>query len=813
MSLSLRTASALCVNQITLHISKIESNSPSLQIFAAMADDAMLINFEVGENLAVSKPKYKGGSWKDRLSAKKSALYHRKKAVQSESQLEVDAASKTDRPPQISQDQATSNRHMYERPRKKRRTSNDATEGYDRVKMVKSSLSGARGKPGQPKEVISSLFSFNPSSQAPKTDEIQNNDPVLPSNAPLSDELSTFTSMGLTAPVAEHLLQKMEITAPTAVQRSAVTQLLRDDSDVFIQAETGSGKTLAYLLPIVQRLISASAGQGSSEAIHRDSGLFAIIIAPTRELGKQISAVLESLLRCAHYIVSGIVIGGEKKQSEKARIRKGLNILVATPGRLADHLDHTKCLDVSKVRWLVLDEGDRLMELGFGDDIKKILSRLEERAEHATDLQALPSKRVTVLCSATMRSDVQRLGELSLNDAVHVQGSSADEDTANSGLHIDTFSAPAQLQQSYAVVPAKQRLVSLVAFLKQLFVRKDETHKVIVFLSCADSVDFHFELLARETSLPSTSTASTPTKAPLTLSSDPARTTAPSPLLSTINNTLHIHRLHGSLPQQTRTQTLLAFRKTIHPSILFSTDLASRGLDLPLVDHILEFDPPFAPADHLHRVGRTARAGCPGKACIFLLPGAEENYLSTLQSLHRASLPKRIDTPTLLRKNFTPPGLIERKDWESRATDWQLDAERWALETPRALEMARRAFQSHVRAYATHGAAEKQTFDIKELHLGHLAKAFALRDRPGNVGVPGLRPGGGAGGEKRWRVRSDRLRRGDGSVGGDGGAYGVRNTRDDVRTVDGNTDAVGAAKRKMREKMREQAAVSEFNLG
>lgn len=136
-----------------------------------------------------------------------------------------------------------------------------------------------------------------------------------------------------------------------------------------------------------------------------------MILAPTRELSKQISTVLDGLLTCCHWIVGGIVIGGEKKKSEKARLRKGLNILVATPGRLADHLDNTEVLDVSNVRWLVLDEGDRLVELGFEKDIQKIVSVLNLRSKkaHEKPVPGLPGRRTTVLCSATIKADVDQL--------------------------------------------------------------------------------------------------------------------------------------------------------------------------------------------------------------------------------------------------------------------------------------------------------------------------------------------------------------------------------------------------------------------
>jgi ATP-dependent RNA helicase DDX31/DBP7 len=565
------------------------------------------------------------------------------------------------------------------------------------------------------------------------------------------------------------LTNKLNISAPTAIQGSAVPQLLQDDADVFIQAETGSGKTLAYLLPIIQRLmnLSSKADAASKDIINRDSGLFAIILAPTRELSKQIYVVLESVLRCAHWIVPGIVIGGEKKKSEKARLRKGVNILVATPGRLVDHLQNTEVLEVSNVRWLILDEGDRLMELGFEEDIKKISSRLDfgMKKKSGPQIEGLPSKRINVLCSATMKMDVQRLGEISLREAVHIQAKRADsKDEAGKARELNEtqFLAPAQLKQSYAVVPAKLRLVTLVAMLKRAFSRPGSVMKAIVFLSCADSVDFHFDILTRQEFVVSSDSTdstkgSTPPKAnekrPLSQknpngvsqsSLDPS-TYGPSPVISNPSNAVKVYRLHGSLPQLTRTKTLRSFSEDPDPSFLVCTDVASRGLDLPSVDLIIEYDPPFSKDEHLHRIGRTARAGRDGRANIFLLPGSEEGYVDILKDgrEHGGLGLTRQTAEDILRKGLVVKDPVSGKDresgWDERATDWQLSVERWVLESPKALESARRAFQSHVRAYATHVAAERHVFNIKELHLGHLCKAFGLRDRPGSVNVPGLR--------------------------------------------------------------------------
>src|SRR5690606_21365415 len=130
--------------------------------------------------------------------------------------------------------------------------------------------------------------------------------------------------------------------------------LIDSMSDAFLQAETGSGKTLAYVLPMLHRVLALS----QDSHIHRDSGIFGIILTPTRELAKQTYAVMSQLLKSTPWLVASPVIGGESKKSEKARLRKGVNFLIATPGRLSDHLQNTKVLKLSTVRWLILDEGD-----------------------------------------------------------------------------------------------------------------------------------------------------------------------------------------------------------------------------------------------------------------------------------------------------------------------------------------------------------------------------------------------------------------------------------------------------------------------
>ena len=220
------------------------------------------------------------------------------------------------------------------------------------------------------------------------------------------------------------------------------------------------------------------------------------------------------------------------------------------------------------------------------------------------------------------------------------------------------------------------------------------------------------------------------------------KTFAAAPSLSSKENKVRVFRLHGSLPQASRTATLNTFAKCTDPAVLICTDVASRGLDLPNVDLVIEYDPPFNREEHLHRIGRTARAGKDGRAVIFLQPGTEEGYVDILKEgrNEEGSGLNRHDSADILKKGFGSAGIGAGKDWEEKTTEWQLEVERWVLENPPFLEQARRAYQSHIRAYATHIAPERHIFDMQSLHLGHLAKAFALRDKPGSIKVPGLRP-------------------------------------------------------------------------
>ncbi|KAI1160497.1 DEAD/DEAH box helicase [Nemania serpens] len=787
-----------------------------------MSDGGLLLNFDLTEQPLKRQVKYTGGRWRDRVSAQRSA----KRNGDGQSPSANSSAGATQPPDDIGDD----------RPAKRQRV--QGVSHHERPDISSRSLSYMSGKlpPGsinagprnlhqgnKPGGITSRLFTSNPTPKTVFEDPVEEAEPAIPSNAPLSEEAENFHALGLSRRLAQHLSTKLEMKAPTSIQKNTIPLLVNQDGDAFLQAQTGSGKTLAYLLPIVQRIMAMSQhedGPNPQVQIHRDSGLFAIILAPTRELCKQIATVLEKILRCAPWIVSTTVIGGESKKSEKARLRKGVNILVATPGRLADHLDNTKVLDVGSVRWLVLDEGDRLMEMGFEDELKSIVSKIRQEELKASSkdgikFSRLPQRRVTVLCSATMKRNVQKLGEISLQDAAHITGTGPENDGEDAAeINEAVFAAPSQLKQNYLVVPAKLRLVTLIALLKSSFARKGSVMKAIIFISCADSVDFHFELFRNVNTRPGSPEETSPTDNSV---ADAAYITSPA------NPMVALFKLHGSLPQPVRTATLNSFRTSNDPCVLITTDIASRGLDVPAVDLVIEYDPAFSVDDHTHRVGRTARAGRSGKAVLFIQPGCEEGYIDLLNSTISPVVPQSYEAT--LQKGFFTPVPLPRSDKEtdattlvsekqtpnSRAEALQLHIEQRLLATEKEgsknklLDSGRQAFRSHIRAYATHVRNERDYFDITQLHLGHTAKSYGLREAPGGIGGgPSrrtFRPRQSQGGEKKGADKDDHDNKGSAKKN-------ARGDNDDIPAVD------EAAATRMRMKMKEVMNVaSEFNIG
>uniref|UniRef100_A0AAY4EMX0 ATP-dependent RNA helicase n=1 Tax=Denticeps clupeoides TaxID=299321 RepID=A0AAY4EMX0_9TELE len=477
--------------------------------------------------------------------------------------------------------------------------------------------------------------------------------------------------------------------------------VLMAGKDAVVRSQTGSGKTLAYGVPVVQSL------QAADPKIKRSDGPLAVIMVPTRELAKQTFEIFQKLLKPFTWIVPGVLMGGEKRKAEKARLRKGINILISTPGRLVDHIKNTLSIAFSAVRWLILDEADRILDLGFEKDLTVILNAINANG---------PSRQ-NVLLSATLTEGLSRLASISMKDPVSIQVSEIPEESratlskitvakAEDGQQADSFAVPENLQQHAVVVPSKLRLVCLAAFI----LSKCKVRKLIVFVSSCEVVEFLCTLFT--TVLCGQRDASTTLKH---------------------HSALNFLRLHGNMKQEERMDVFQEFSHC-RSGVLICTDVAARGLDLPQVTWIVQYNPPCSVAEYVHRVGRTARIGTRGCSLLFLTP-SEVAYMDVLAS-HSISI--FFSFPITLQKSAQ----ALEQELRERATVLQSDFENVVHASEDSVQTAKKALQSFLRAYTTYPSSAKHIFHIRSLHLGHAAKSFGLRDAPqGLVTKATKRPG------------------------------------------------------------------------
>lgn len=473
----------------------------------------------------------------------------------------------------------------------------------------------------------------------------------------------------------------------TTVQSEAIPKILTG-KDCLIKSVTGSGKTLAILIPLVQIL------QALDPPITRDEGMVALIILPTRELVVQFYEPLVLLCTAFNRIVPGFLMGGENKHSEKKRLRKGINVLISTPGRLIDHLETTKSFSLEKLRYLVIDEADRLYESGFEESIKKIIHTINE-AKSINSLQ-------TILASATLTDGVKRLAGMLLEEAEFVD-TCENLDTID-GQHMYTL--PENLKQHYCVVPAKLRILTLTGFLFK-HCSYEGSSKVLVFMSSQDVVDFHHTLFNSVLN-------------PLLTKSDLTQIT--------------FFKLHGSMDQSERVQIFAQFRQAKN-GVLLCTDVASRGVDLPHVDWVLQYSCSPTLEDYVHRVGRTARIDQLGQSLSIILP-SEDNYIKLVQRKLKANLSElSIESliESLIALDFSPKA--NSRQYREQAGQLQFVYESAVAQDAILGDLAKKAYISHTRSYASYPRALKDILPFKQLHLGHICKSFCLRESPRALGM------------------------------------------------------------------------------
>jgi superfamily II DNA/RNA helicase len=364
-----------------------------------------------------------------------------------------------------------------------------------------------------------------------------------------------FSELGLSTKVTD-AVSAAGYTKPTEIQAQAIPHVLQK-KDIIGIAQTGTGKTASFVLPMLTLLENGRARARMPRTL---------ILEPTRELAAQVAENFEKYGK-NHRISMALIIGGVSFEEQNKKLDRGVDVLIATPGRLLDQIERGKIM-LNGVEILVIDEADRMLDMGFIDDIEKICGRL-------------PPRRQTMLFSATMSKEIERLTKKFLNDPVHIQSTS----------------------QSSTAETIDQKLVRVGSK------PEDKRDALRERIKAADGLTNAIIFCNRKRDV------------------------------ATLARSLERHgfsagALHGDMDQKSRTETLDAF-KNDKLTLLVASDVAARGLDIPAVSHVFNFDVPVHAEDYVHRIGRTGRAGRSGVAYTLVSPADTKHLDAILKLIQR----------------------------------------------------------------------------------------------------------------------------------------------------------------------------------
>ncbi|CAG7911936.1 unnamed protein product [Brassica rapa] len=467
--------------------------------------------------------------------------------------------------------------------------------------------------------------------------------------SPNTNEALTETRFSdLKPPLSEDIIEALLQSGPPGFEfctpvQAATIPLLCSHKDVAVDAATGSGKTLAFVLPLVEIL------RRSTSYPPKPHQVMGVIISPTRELSTQIYNVAQPFVSTLPNVNSVLLVGGRDVRADMKIIEEeGCNLLIGTPGRLSDIMERMDILDFRNLEILILDEADRLLEMGFQKQVNSIISRL-------------PKQRRTGLFSATQTEGVEELAKAGLRNPVRVEVRAESKSASLTNSKI-----PSGLHLEYLVCEADKKSSQLV----DLLVRNKNKKLIVYFMTCA-SVDYWG----------------------LVLSNIPAL------------KSISLIPIHGDMKQNARDKALASFTKA-SSGVLLCTDVAARGLDIPGIDYVVQYDLPQDPKTFIHRVGRTARLGKEGRSIVFLLP-EEEDYVEFMR-----------------RRGV----FCQEKKCSEEASDVIPIIRSLAMKDRAVYEKGKRAFVSFVHGYKEHECS--YILRWQSLEIGKLAMGYGLLHVP-----------------------------------------------------------------------------------
>lgn len=376
--------------------------------------------------------------------------------------------------------------------------------------------------------------------------------------------MQNFSDAALPASLMRSL-ERMGFTTPTPVQAESIPHALQG-RDILGSAQTGTGKTAAFGIPMIVDLLGKPRGS-------------ALVLLPTRELAVQVMDTLKKLIGDSH-IPTALLIGGESMPKQFQQLRMRPRVIVGTPGRINDHLQRGTLM-LHDTQFLVLDETDRMLDMGFGIQLDAIA-------------KYLTAKRQTLMFSATLPDNIIKLSQKYLTNPVRVSIGS-------------TTATATKVTQELIHVSDAEKYPRLLTELQ------NSEGSVLIFVKTKWGAEKLAVKLRKEK--------------------------------------LKVDALHGDLRQSQRERTINGFRK-MDFRILVATDIASRGLDIPHIEHVINYDLPQSPEDYIHRIGRTARAGAEGAAITLLSPGDSDKWRAIQRLLNPGEA--RYESPSSGRPGASP---------------------------------------------------------------------------------------------------------------------------------------------------------------
>ena len=569
-------------------------------------------------------------------------------------------------------------------------------------------------------------------------------------------------------PYLKKTLNKSNYNIMTKIQKKAIPILL-EHKNVIVKSETGSGKTLAYIIPLYQYLFEIN----ELEKINRKNGIYSIIFSPTHELCLQIEKTFDKLKSCCINIVYGSLMGGQKIETEKKKLRKGLNVIITTPGRLLYHLQNTENINFTTLKMIIIDEADLMLDMGFEKDIKECFKLIVKKSENITNEEEIVlnpdyfKKFKIFLISATIDNRIRKMSNYfmkgfkaigfekeddkgKINNKINEEKKdfekeiNNDKDKKEENINQNYYLSALKQQnitQYYSYINDEYRLIHLIAFLYNNLYQK-----AIIFVSTCDLCEYLSKIITNlEIDINYKSDIIQTTKDKKNAKS---KSSNDSKFINLFNQ--KTYKLHGKMKHDERKIVFKEFNED-NTGILIATDVAARGLDFNNIKWVIHYDINPDIKEYINRIGRTARIDNIGNSILFLMQNERQLLdtcyksiknnlielknndilISFLQNINKNILKNKIEINKNLNNTFEGDEALDENENYKRKYLFAISPilrciKNFIFKDKKNLILARKAFKSEIRSYVTFLKYAKNVFNVKALNLTRMSRSFGL---------------------------------------------------------------------------------------